>query len=300
MKPVIDLARHGAAVGTRSVATVAQSVRTAQGKAPERPAPWDADVIDDLAFMRPWNLMVKAARVRAKRRIDGLRRSETIIIVNWNTLSVLQDTLAAVRRLTPSSVPITVVDNGSTDGSKEWLKTQDVKLIAMPINVGHSIALDLAFYGCDTDIVVTIDSDAVPITHEWFDAIVEPIRSGSAVLSGARSSRNFVHPMAMAVDLRRFIEAEMSFQVYKMPGVTAEDEIWGVNAFDTAEWMSRMVAPEELHFLHTTPNRVAGLPGMTAGDVVYHHGGVTRSAESGLDAESYRVWQEALQQLLPE
>ncbi len=250
--------------------------------------------------MRPWNLMVKAARVRAKRRIDTLRRGETIVIVNWNTLAVLRDTIDAVRRLTPSHIPLTIVDNGSTDGSKDWLKTQNVNLISLPINVGHSIALDLAFYGSDTDVVITIDSDAVPICAGWFDALVGPVRSGQAALSGARSSRDFVHPMALAVDLRRFIEADMSFQVYKMPGVTAENEIWGVNAFDTAEWMSRMVAPEEIHFLETTPNRVDGLPGMTSGDCVYHHGGVTRNAESGLDAESYLMWKTALGHLLPQ
>ena len=217
MNKVLDLTRQGAALSGAGVATVAQRVRAAQGKNPGRPAPWDADVVDDLAFKRPWNLMVKAARIRARRRIDELRTGETIIIVNWNTLPVLRDTIAAVKLLTPGHVPITIVDNGSTDGSKEWLKTQDVNLIALPINVGHSIALDLAFYACETDIAVTLDSDCVPITEDWFDALVEPIRSGTAALSGARSSRDFVHPMALAVDLRTFIEAEMSFQVYKMP-----------------------------------------------------------------------------------
>ena len=60
---------------------------------------------------------MKAARIRARRNIDSLRQGETIIIVNWNTKAVLRDTITAVRDLTSGHVPITVVDNGSTDGS---------------------------------------------------------------------------------------------------------------------------------------------------------------------------------------
>ena len=289
---------RAAALGGRGVSSLAKRLRQAQGRSPDRSAPWDGDVIDDLAFRRPWNVAVKVARARAKRRASQLERGETIIIVNWNTLPVLQDTLAAVRQLTSAHVPITVVDNGSTDGSKAWLQAQDLKLIALPVNVGHSIALDLAFCGCDTDIAVTLDSDAVPISDRWLEALVQPIRTGNAVLAGARSSRDFVHPMAMAVDMRRFIADDLTFQVYKSPE-SVGNEVWGENAFDTAEWMSRMVRPEELHYLETTPNRVKGLPGMTSGDVVYHHGGVTRSAEVGLDPDSYQQWKSALEQLLP-
>ena len=291
--------RAGVRAGSKGIAAVAQRIRSAKGRVPDRPAPWDADVLDDLAFQRPWNIAVKAARLRARRTIEHLRSGETIIIVNWNTREVLKDTLRAVRQLTSDTVPITVVDNGSTDGSKEWLRQQDLRLIALPINVGHSIALDLAFYTCETDIAVTIDSDAVPITTSWFDELVGPVRSGAAVLSGSRSSRDFVHPFAMAVDLRRFIQEGMTFQVYKMPGVDHHNEVWGENAFDTAEWMSRMVAPGELHFLETTPNPVDGLPGMTAGGAVYHHGGVTRASADGLDPESYQAWRDALDRLLP-
>ena len=92
----------------------------------------------------------------------------------------------------------------------------------------------------------------------------------------------------------------LTFQVFKMPEVDTAGEVWGENAFDTAEWMSRMVAPDELHFLETTPNPVAGLPGMTSGGVVYHHGGVIRAASGGMDPTSYAQWRDALDQLLPQ
>ena len=105
--------------------------------------------------------------------------------------------------------------------------------------------------------------------------------------------------MAMALDLHRFITDGLSFQVYKMPEAEEGNEAWGENAFDTAEWMSRMVSPAELHFLETTPNPVDGLPGMTSGGVVYHHGGVTRANTGGLDPTSYQQWRDALDRLLP-
>ncbi len=289
----------------RGARGLARRVRSGLGRSEVRPPAWSSDVLDDLAFARPWNIVVKVARARARSRlrrgriVDGV----TVVIVNWNTKAVLTDTLRAVRALTPPSVRILVVDNGSTDGSREWLAAQSgIDVMQLPANAGHAVALDLAVLSARTKIVVTLDSDAVPLSPGWLDPATDPVRSGAAVLCGLRASRDFVHPVFMALDLAQFATRQLSFQTHHRAGGSPRRGQWGVDRWDTGELMSRRVDPTEVTFIEPTPNRVEGLPGMTTGNVVYHHGGVTRatgaSAVSTSD-ESYRGWNSALRELLP-
>jgi len=270
------------------------------GRPIDRPAAWDATVLDDFAFNRPWNLLVKYLRVLARFRTKRLRHGTTIVIVNWNTIEVTRDALWAVRALTGPEVDITIVDNGSTDGSRAWLRDEDgIRGILLPANAGHAIALDIATLMARTEIVVTLDSDAVPLSEAWLDAVLVPMRESGTVLAGLRSSRDFVHPVFLAVDVASFVRRRLSFQVFREPGVTDDAQIWGVNSWDTAELMTGRLDADEIAFVDTSPNPVSGLPGMTAGGVVYHHGGVTRSVDADAGNDSYCQWRSAIGALLP-
>ncbi len=282
-----------------------QPIRRVLGRSDDRPAASASDLLDDLAFSRPWNVVIKAARLRARlrQRLGRVDHGVTVAIVNWNTRAVLVDTLRAVRALTPPTVPVLVVDNGSTDGSREWLGSQsDIQTIALRANAGHAVALDLAVLSARTSVVVTLDSDAVPLRPRWLDVVVEPVRSGRAVLCGLRASRDYVHPVFMAVDLKEFTRRRLSFETHFRPGASPHEGEWGVDRWDTGELLSRAVDARELVFIDPTPNAVDGLPGMTTGEVVYHHGGVSRASSGGSGRtvdESYRTWHAALRALLP-
>ena len=281
----------------------ATALRAKLGRADHRPPAWEADVVDDIAFNRPWNIAVKLLRVQARIRKRSLRPGATIVVVNWNTLAVTQDTLHAVRALTPSDVTIMVVDNGSIDGSKSWLRSQEgLRKVFLPANAGHAIALDIAVLLARTKVVVTLDSDAVPLRVGWLDTVLDPMAQDGIILAGLRSSRDFVHPVFSAVDVRSFIDRNLSFQVYRDPGVTDEALVWGTNSWDTGELMTARVGNQEVVLVDPTDNPVGLLPGMTTGGVVYHHGGVTRSTEDAAtdsEQESYQSWRAALEQILP-
>lgn len=236
---------------------------------------------------------MKAARARARLRIPRLRDGVTVIIVNWNTAGVTADVVRAVQHFSPEA-QVLLVDNGSTDGSRDIFRSWpciDTMLLAS--NAGHGPALDLAVCAARTRIAVTLDSDAIPLHTEWLEPIVEPIRSGRALLAGSRASRGFVHPIYLAIDTATFIHRRLSFQVHRQPGLEDADVEWGVNAWDTAELMTPRVSQTEVVFVDRTPNIVEGLPGMTAGAAVYHHGGVTRAVNSGVTDEAFRGWRVA-------
>jgi hypothetical protein len=160
-------------------------------------------------------------------------------------------------------------------------------------NAGHGVALDLAICQARTTIVVTLDSDAIPLRPGWLEPATEPLLRGDVILAGLRSRRNFVHPVYSAVDTEAFVRRGLSFQTFVPPGVNSETAVWGENAWDTAELMTRRLASQEVAFVERTKNLVDGLPGMSVGDVVYHHGGVSRSAGGSVEAASLAGWRDA-------
>ena len=258
-----------------------------------RPA-WERSVLDDVAAKRPWNLRVKWARQRALRRLDALAEGVTVVIVNWNTRDVTADVIRAVQRYSPQGVRILVVDNGSTDGSREMLRSWTrIDTLLLRSNAGHGVALDLALCTARSRIVVTLDSDAIPLRGGWLEPAVAPVRDTRVVLAGLRARRGFVHPVYAAVDTATFVRRRLSFQTFVPPGVTSDSAVWGENAWDTAELLTTRLAPDEVAFVEATPNLVPGLPGMSVGDVVYHHGGVSRATTGEVDAQSLAGWRSA-------
>lgn len=261
-------------------------------------SPWERSALDDVAMRRPWNLRVKRDRALARLRIGRLRDGVTVIIVNWNTKDVVADVIRAVRALSPDDVRLLVVDNGSTDGSADYLRQVDgIETMLLRSNAGHGVALDLAVCAVRTKVAVVLDSDAIPLASDWLDPIVKPVITGQVILAGSRSRRNFVHPIYAAVDTATFIRRRLSFQVHRLPCVDDSDVVWGENAWDTAELMTPRLAASEVLFVERTENQAQGLPGMTVGGVVYHHGGVSRATDAGVTEDALDGWRNACRSL---
>lgn len=63
-----------------------------------------------------------------------------IIIINWNSFELTTDTLSALERCTFSDFDVILVDNGSTDGSKQKLEADFPAIIHLssPVNIGFT------------------------------------------------------------------------------------------------------------------------------------------------------------------
>ena len=101
-----------------------------------------------------------------------------IIIVNWNNRRETLECVAAVEGQLTEGASITVVDNGSTDGSVTAItaKHPDVKLFALKENRGFTGGLAAALAGSTAANVVFLNNDAVP-EEGWLDAFVSAIDS---------------------------------------------------------------------------------------------------------------------------
>ena len=88
----------------------------------------------------------------------------TVIIPNYNGLRFMENCMTALRAQSYDSFVVLIVDNGSTDGSKEYLEKlsaedDKVKCILLDSNTGFSGAVNVGIAASDTEYVVLLNND---------------------------------------------------------------------------------------------------------------------------------------------
>lgn len=106
---------------------------------------------------------------------EGRKAKATVIIPNYNGLSFLGPCLEALKRQRCRDFDVLVVDNGSTDGSAEWIKEQGVPGIFLKTNTGFSGAVNAGIRASKTPYVILLNND----TEAEPDFVGELLRSVS-------------------------------------------------------------------------------------------------------------------------
>jgi len=114
----------------------------------------------------------------------------SIVIVNWNGGQLLRDCIESIFKYPPSvSYEIIVVDNASSDGSVEWLRSPELTqrlgevkltLIENSSNVGFGSANNQAFAASDSGMVFLLNSDA-ELRPETCDKLIATLRSDERI-----------------------------------------------------------------------------------------------------------------------
>lgn len=243
--------------------------------------------------------IVPVLRYRALRRLRRLRPGEvTVVTVNWESWSYLETLVRLVRKRSPEDVRILVVDNASRGGGSRRIIPHDpkVRMVRLPFNVGHGVALDVGFLLAETEHVVALDVDAFPLHDRWLDELLAPLSAGFEI-SGARLNREYVHPCCLAMRTARFVQQKHSFRPHYRPrsdGRAASGDVG-----------EEMAAREKgrLYFFDCTSQRGPGDVGTVFGDLVYHNFYSTRfkaTRDAILDREvaatdAATAWKEALE-----
>lgn len=98
----------------------------------------------------------------------------SVLVVSYNALARTRACLDALRRTADPRHPIeiVVVDNGSTDGSAEWLAQQtDIDFVRNQGNAGAPRARNQAIARARGAYLVFLDNDVV-LTHEWLHRLL--------------------------------------------------------------------------------------------------------------------------------
>jgi GT2 family glycosyltransferase len=108
-----------------------------------------------------------------------------VVILNWNGLGYLKIFLKTVVNLSLSPETIVcVADNGSTDGSPEWIAEnfKNVKLIRFDKNFGFAGGYNLAINQLDAKYFVLLNSD-IEVTEGWLQPLVRFMDNNPEVAS---------------------------------------------------------------------------------------------------------------------
>jgi len=129
-----------------------------------------------------------------------LPRLTSIIILTLNNLEYTRKCLDSIRKYTPEPHEIIVVDNGSTDGTVEYLKQElDVRLIENGCNLGFALGNNRGLLEAKGDYVVFLNNDVV-VTEGWLKRLIACAESDPRVgIVGPRS--NYVAGRQMVRDI---------------------------------------------------------------------------------------------------
>ena len=96
----------------------------------------------------------------------------SVVIPNLNGFPHIEPCLNSLREHTNGPVEVIIIDNGSTDGSLEWLRTQrDITLIEMSENVGAPAARNRGLEIAHGETILFSDNDVI-FTPNWREILV--------------------------------------------------------------------------------------------------------------------------------
>ncbi|HKK42346.1 MAG TPA: glycosyltransferase family 2 protein [Bacteroidales bacterium] len=98
-----------------------------------------------------------------------------IVILNWNGLEYLKSFLGKVVIYSArQGISVCVADNGSTDGSAEWMAGHfsDVRLVTFDRNHGFAGGYNLALKDIKAQYYILLNSD-IEVTQGWLDPLID-------------------------------------------------------------------------------------------------------------------------------
>jgi GT2 family glycosyltransferase/2-polyprenyl-3-methyl-5-hydroxy-6-metoxy-1,4-benzoquinol methylase len=101
----------------------------------------------------------------------------SIVILTNNQLAYTKLCLASIRSRTDEPYEVIIVDNGSTDGTVEYLRgIEGVRLIENPENRGFPAAVNQGIKASRGDYVVLLNNDCI-VTTGWLTRLLDAIES---------------------------------------------------------------------------------------------------------------------------
>lgn len=105
-----------------------------------------------------------------------------VVILNWNGRKFLEQFLPSVIEHSKEDAEVIVADNGSSDDSIEFLKTnfREVRLIEMPVNKGFTGGYNEALKQVDAEYYILLNSD-IEVTPDWIKPIIKLMDSDDKI-----------------------------------------------------------------------------------------------------------------------
>ncbi len=121
--------------------------------------------------------------------VSGGRPLVSIMIISYNGIDHIRACIESIKRNTPESHEIVVVDNARNDGSLEYVKSvPGVIVIENPTNIGYTPARAQAMSVVRGEYIISLDDDAI-VTKGWVTRFVSHAKAHPELgIMGPRSN----------------------------------------------------------------------------------------------------------------
>lgn len=105
------------------------------------------------------------------------RELVSIVVPVWNNLALTRTCLGSLRRYTREPYEVVVVDNGSTDGTPEYLATvPGIRVVRNDRNLGFAAACNQGLAAASGRHAVLLNNDVV-LTPEWLEGLLAHVHA---------------------------------------------------------------------------------------------------------------------------
>ncbi len=132
----------------------------------------------------------------------------SIILVTHNQWEYTRQCLESLRFLTDEPYELIVVDNGSTDGTLDWLRSQsDVKLIENADNRGFPAAVNQGFAVAQGKQILLLNNDTL-LTTGWLKRLLEALNRDPTIGLVGPCSNHISGPQEIPVSYQALSELD--------------------------------------------------------------------------------------------
>jgi len=217
----------------------------------------------------------------------------SIIIVNYNVKDYLADCIKSIRKATQHlSIEIFVVDNNSTDGSKEFLTPlfPNVKFIWLEENIGFSKANNIAIKQSAGKYVLILNPDTIipkdTLLQMFHYMENEPDvgisgckvlnSDGSFQMSCRRGEHTIWNTFCMLLGLQKLFPKSKLFSSYNLTYLsenqTSEvDAISGCFMFCDGDLIRNICGFDERYFMYCEDNDLCKMVQLQGRKIMYFH-----------------------------
>ena len=106
----------------------------------------------------------------------------SVIIVNWNGKHLLAECLGSLALQTEKDFETIIVENGSTDGSSEFIKKNypGVRVIDAGSNLGFAKGNNVGAKAAEAPVVVLLNNDTV-VEPDWLEKLIAPLERDQSI-----------------------------------------------------------------------------------------------------------------------
>ncbi len=212
-------------------------------------------------------------------------RNVNLVIAVYNQLHFTQQCVESIARCTSIPHEVIIVDNGSTDGTREFLRTVKATVITNETNLGCAKAWNQGIRASNGEVIGILNNDIV-VTTGWLGKLIAFMeKSGHSIVSPAAREGALDYDLEIYAKefTRRCARTKRNAEVYASCMMIRQEVFDRVGLFDENFSYG---GGEDIDFLWRA--KLAGFSfGMTGSALIHHFGMVTQDSVKRTETRAY-------------